>query len=195
MSIINALSRLLDNGQRQTLSFFDEVQRTINDFDFDAGVKSLRDGFNDFFKNVKETISDFKLIVPFDERCETFEFNIENGMVTVNIEGDNSSRTVTATIPSNCKIDEAKHFIDSKHRNLVIVIPKNLAEDENVKKLKEKAETLHHDTASWLKNALKERAEKVASSTQAPTSKPKAAKTASHKFTRDEKGRFVSAKH
>ena len=199
----NALSRLIDNGERQALSLMSEAQRAIDNFDFDATVDSIMetsknafDGFNDFMKTVNDSVSDFKVIIPFNEKKEKFNINIKNGVITVTVNGKGSHRETKATIPSNCITDEMKRFVDKKHGNLVVVIPKNLAEDENFKKLKETVSTKVNNTASWLKEALKERAEAVADATTAPTSKPKATKKAAvrPKVVRGKDGKFRSTK-
>jgi len=196
-SLFNTLSRLIDNGERQALSIIDEAQRAFNEFDFGATVKSLRDGFNDFAKNVKETISDLKVFVPFDEKTEEYTCDIKDGVITVKVTGKHRELEVTSTIPANCKVDEMKTFYDKKHKQLVFSIPKDITKDENVKKLKEAATQTLNGSAEWLKKALKEKAENVAASTTAPTSKPKARKKPIPKtagYARGKDGKFVSTK-
>jgi hypothetical protein len=203
-NLVNTLSRLIDNGQRQALSLLDEAQRTFSDFDFDATMNSLMetgrtafDGFGDFIKTVKDTVSDFKVIVPFDDNTETFDIEIEDGVITVKVNGKNTKRKTTATIPSNCIVKDAKHFVDRKRGNLVVVIPKNISEDENLKKFKDNVTDKVNSAASWLKDALKEHADEVAASTTAPTTKPKNRRNSSKvkpKIVRDAKGRFTTKK-
>lgn len=203
-NLVNTLSRLIDNGQRQALSFLDEAQRAFDNFDFDATMNSLMetgrtafDGFGDFIKTVKDTVSDFKVIIPFNEKTEKFDIKIEDGVITVKVNGKNTKRKTTATIPSNCIVDDIKHFIDHKRGNLVVVIPKNVSDDENLKKFKDTVAGKVNDAASWLKDALKERADEVAATTKAPTTKPKAARKTNKvkpKVVRDAKGRFVAKK-
>jgi len=202
-SIGNALSRLIDNGERQALSFLSEAQRAIDNFDFDATVDSILEGgknafasFNDVMKNIKDTISDFKVIIPFNEKKEKYEYSVEDGIIKVTVKGKGSLRETSATIPSNCIIDKLSVFVDKKKGNLVITIPKNLTEDENIKKFKESVTSKANGTADWIKDALKERAEKVAASTTAPTSKPKkkVTKKVEPKVVRGKDGKFKSAK-
>lgn len=197
----NALSRLIDNGERQALSLLSEAQRAIDNFDFDATFDSIMksgrnafDGFNDFIKTVKDSVSDFKIIIPFDEKNEKFNVKIEDDNITVTVDGKNSHRKTEATIPANCITDKLTHFVDKKKGNLVVVIPKDVTEDENFKKIKDNVTTKVNSTATWLKDALKERAESVAASTTAPTSKPKYRKKRQTKVVRGKDGRFVSAK-
>ena len=197
------LSRLIDNGERQALSMLNEAQRALNNFDFDATVDSIMeagknafDGFNDFMKTVKDSVSDFKIIVPFNEKKEKFNININNGVITVSVNGKGSRRETTATIPSNCITEKTNHFVDKKKGNLVVVIPKDLTEDENIKKFKDNVTTKVNGTAVWIKDALKEKAEAVAASTQAPTSKRNSKKNVGKvkpKIVRGKDGKFKSA--
>ena len=201
----NALSRLIDNGERQALSLLSDAQRAFDNFDFDATVDSIMesgkgafDTFNDFMKNIKDTVSDLKVIVQFDEKKEDYSIDVKDGLLKVVVKGKKgkSLKKTTTTIPSNCIIDEMTHYVDSKRGNLVVVIPKNVAEDENIKKLKTTITEKANGTATWLKNALKERAEAVAASTTAPTSSGKGTRrmpphTRVH-VTRGKDGKFVA---
>ena len=188
---------------KNALALLSEAQRAIDNFDFDATVDSIVEGsknafagFNDIMKNIKDTISDLKVIVPFNEKKEKYEYSIEDGILKVTVRGKNSLRETSTTIPSNCIIDRLSVFVDKKKGNLIITIPKNLAEDENLKKFKDTVSSKANDTASWIKDALKERAEAVAASTAAPTSKPKAKKNVGRvkpKVVRGKDGKFRSA--
>ena len=73
----NLFPRLIDDSERQMSSLMNEVQRAFDDFDFDARMDSVLEsgrkamaGFNDFIKTVKDTVSDFKVIIPFNEKKE-----------------------------------------------------------------------------------------------------------------------------
>ena len=199
----NVLSRLIDSGERQALSFMSEAQRAFDNFDFDATVDSIVEGsknvfadFSDFMKNIKETISDLKVIMPFNEKKERYDYSIKDGVLKVTVRGKKSVRETSTTIPSNCIIDDLSVFVDTKNGNLIITIPKNVAEDENVKKFKESVTSKANSTASWIKDALRERAKAVAASTTAPTSKPnkKNIGKTKPKIVRGSDGKFKSAK-
>lgn len=202
----NLFPRLIDDGERQALSIMNEVNRAFDNFDFDATMDSIMEsgknaiaGFNDFIKTVKDSVSDFKVIIPFDEKREKFNISIDGNVISVKVTGKGTKRETKATIPSNCITDEVKHFIDKKKGNLVVVIPKDVAEDENLKKIKDTFTGAVNDTTSWIKDALKERAEAVAASTTPPTSKAKTKKKATApkpqpKVVRGKDGKFTSAK-
>ena len=201
----NLFPRLIDDGERQALSIMDEVNRAFDNFDFDATIDSIMEsgrnaiaGFNDFIKTVKDSVSDFRVIIPFDEKREKFNISIDGNVISVKVTGKGTKRETKATIPSNCMTDKVKHFVDKKKGNLVVVIPKNVAEDENLKKIKDTFADAVNDTTSWLKDALKERAEAVAASTTPPTSKAKTKKATGPKpqpkVVRGKDGKFTSAK-
>lgn len=181
--IRNLFPRLYDDTERQVTSLMRDINKAFDDFDFDATVDSIVKGsksafasLNDIAKSVKDTVSDLKVIIQYDEKNEKFEYKVEDGILKVRVTGKNSVRETSATVPSNCLVDKITHYVDKKNGNLVVRIPKDVKNDENVKKLKESVINTANGTAEWIKNALKERAESVAASTTAPTSKPKTAK-------------------
>lgn len=181
--IRNLFPRLYDDTERQVTSLMRDINKAFDDFDFDATVDSIVKGsksafasLNDIAKSVKDTVSDLKVIIQYDEKNEKFEYKVEDGVLKVRVTGKNSVRETSATVPSNCLVDKITHYVDKKNGNLVVKIPKDVKNDENVKKFKESVINTANGTAEWIKNALKERAESVAASTTAPTSKPKTTK-------------------
>ena len=204
MGLRDSLLRIIDNGGRQALSLFDEAQRAFDNFDFDATVDSLLEkgntlygNFNDLMKNIKDTVSDFKVIVPFNEKKEKFSYDVKDNVLTVTVTGKGTKRETKVTVPSNCIVDELSHSINQKRRELIVTIPKDVSKDENLLRIKENAVGKAKETVGWLKSALQERAEAVAKSTSAPTSKPRAKKSVGNvkpKIVRDANGRFVSTK-
>ena len=202
--IRNLFPRLYDDTERQVTSFMRDINKAFDDFDFDATVDSIVKGsksafasLNDIAKSVKDTVSDLKVIIQYDEKNEKFEYKVEDGILKVRVTGKNSVRETSATVPSNCLVDKITHYVDKKNGNLVVRIPKDVKNDENVKKFKESVINTANGTAEWIKNALKERAESVAASTTAPTSKPKTTKKPIRKphskVVRGKDGKFRSA--
>ena len=202
--IRNLFPRLYDDTERQVTSLMRDINKAFDDFDFDATVDSIVKGsksafasLNDIAKSVKDTVSDLKVIIQYDEKKEKFEYKVEDGILKVRVTGKNSVRETSATVPSNCLVDKITHYVDKKNGNLVVRIPKDVKNDENVKKFKESVINTANGTAEWIKNALKERAESVAASTTAPTSKPKATKKPIRKphskVVRGKDGKFRSA--
>lgn len=171
--IVNALSRIFDDGKDRTLSFFNEV-----DFDavFDDMVergKKLRKEINEAFKDFKESVTDFSVSVPFDEINETAKWYIENGILTVTVESNDGNRTsvTTATIPDACITENAQGTIDRKNGFFVVRVPKDNDHNEGAIKAVEKA-----------KSACK--------GIFAPSKKPNVKKT----YVRDSRGRFTAKK-
>jgi hypothetical protein len=180
-----------------------EAQRAFDNFDFDATVDSIVEGsksafadFNDLVKTIKDTVSDLKVTIPFNSKKEKYEYSVKDGVLKVIVKGKGSVREASSTIPSNCIIDKLSVFVDKKHGNLIITIPKNIAEDESIKKFKDTVTSKASDTANWIKEALKERAESVAEATSAPTSKPKSKHKSrvKPKIVRGSDGKFKSVK-
>ena len=201
--IRNLFPRLYDDTERQVTSIMRDINKAFDDFDFDATVDSIVKGsksafasLNDIAKSVKDTVSDLKVIIQYDEKNEKFEYKVEDGILKVRVTGKNSVRETSATVPSNCLVDKITHYVDKKNGNLVVRIPKDVKNDENVKKFKESVINTANGTAEWIKNALKERAESVAASTTAPTSKPKTTKKSVRKphskVVRGKDGKFRS---
>ena len=201
--IRNLFPRLYDDTERQVTSLMRDINKAFDDFDFDATVDSIVKGsksafasLNDIAKSVKDTVSDLKVIIQYDEKNEKFEYKVEDGILKVRVTGKNSVRETSATVPSNCLVDKITHYVDKKNGNLVVRIPKDVKNDENVKKFKESVINTANGTAEWIKNALKERAESVAASTTAPTSKPKTTKKSVRKphskVVRGKDGKFRS---
>lgn len=203
-NLLNSLSRIFDDGERRALSLLDEAQRAFDNFDFDATVDSLIEkgsnlygSFNDLMKNIKDTVSDFKVIVPFNEKKESFKYDVNGDTLTIVVTGKGTKRETKVTIPSNCIVDDIEHTLNQKKRELIVKIPKDISKDENLVRFKESAVGKTKETVDWLKSALQERAEKVAASTKAPTAKKKANTSGSkkpHHVVRDGNGRFVATK-
>ena len=132
----------------------------------------------------------------YTPNVDTGDFVVVINADKVRVTGKNSVRETSATVPSNCLVDKITHYVDKKNGNLVVRIPKDVKNDENVKKFKESVINTANGTAEWIKNALKERAESVAASTTAPTSKPKTTKKSVRKphskVVRGKDGKFRS---
>ena len=75
------LLSLIDNGASRAMDLFDTMNETINSIDWDSQFNSLNEmkdslikrgnellgEFNELMKQVKNNITDFEVIVPFDE--------------------------------------------------------------------------------------------------------------------------------
>lgn len=196
MGLLSNALELMGRGRERALDVFNEAQRA---FDFDEMLDTLLEKGNSFYNDfselmdaIKDTVSDFKVVVPFNEKKESFNYEVKDGVliVTVNSDDGKGFRETKTTIPSNCNVDEIHHVVNRKDGNVIVIIPKNVSEDEKVKKFKNDAIAKVKQTA----DKIKELAESVASSTSAPKSNGKHGKSKAHKVTRNAKGQFVAQK-
>ena len=139
-----AMISLLNDGTKKTVDMMNEFNTFINDIDFDKRLDDLNkvktnlvergnqliNDFSDFLKQATDSVSDFKVTLPFDgERGERFKFKIEDGnklVVFITYESDNETKYLqnTFTIPANCVINETLTLPDPEKKTMTIIIPK-----------------------------------------------------------------------
>ena len=139
-----AMISLLNDGTKKTVDMMNEFNTFINDIDFDKRLDELNkvkanlvergnkliSDFSDFLKQATDSVSDFKVTIPFDgERGERFKFKIEDGnklVVFITYESDNETKYLqnTFTIPANCVINETMTVPDPEKKTMSIIIPK-----------------------------------------------------------------------
>ena len=126
------LLSLIDNGATNAMSLFDTMNKTIDSIDWDAQFESLntmKDSllkkgeelmgeFNELMKQVKNNISDFEVIVPFNEAIgENIDCKVDGDKLTVEVtyEDENSSRSnkTTVKIPQNCDVEKMTQKYDN----------------------------------------------------------------------------------
>lgn len=192
--------------------FADDTERRIDsalDFDFTCALDHMvgrmskfYDDFNDAMKFIKDTVSDFKVIVPFNEANETFEYGVDGDEIIVTIITSTGYRKTKASVPKNCLVDKMRHVINNKKNELIIIIPKDVKNDDKVKDIQDKifakvetARAKVNETADKVIKSIKERAEEVANSTNAPSTKKSNGNDLKvSKVVRNEKGQFVATK-
>ena len=155
-----AMISLLNDGTKKTVDMMNEFNTFINDIDFDKRLDDLNkvktnlvergnqliNDFSDFLKQATDSVSDFKVTIPFDgERGERFKFKIEDGnklVVFITYESDNETKYLqnTFTIPANCVINETMTVPDPEKKTMSIIIPK--AVENNDKSTNEESEQL-----------------------------------------------------
>lgn len=140
----NTLARIFDSGRESALSLLEDAQRTFESFDFDSTIgsivergNSLCNTLSEFGKTIKDTVSDFKVIVPFDESKEELNYRVEGHTLFIRVNTKGGFRELTASIPNNAIIDKIRLHVNNKKNEAVIIIPKNIAEDDGVKTLKD----------------------------------------------------------
>ena len=140
---------LLDNGACTAMDLFGTMKSTIDSIDWDDQFKSLNEvkesllkkgndllgEFNELLKQVKNNITDFEVIVPYDESLgEKFECNVENGKITIEVSfkdvNTERSNKTTVNIPENCDVEKMSHKYNAANKTMTVIIPKVVNEPE-----------------------------------------------------------------
>ena len=161
----STLAQIFESSRKSALRLIDEAREAFDEFDTDEAINSIVkkgnsicSALSDFGKTVKETLSDFKVVVPFDEDNEELNYRVEGYTLFIRINTKTGFREMTASIPQNGIVEKAKLHINKKAKEAVIIIPKNLAEDENLKNLKddltEKISNATDDTLKKINDAV-----------------------------------------
>lgn len=156
---------LIDNGAATARAFMDTMNETIDSIDWNAQFNSLMDmkdslmekrnalmkEFNELMKQVKNSITDFEVTVPFDEALgEKFESKVENGklIIEVTFKDDNCERSskTAVNVPENCDVEKMTQKYNATNKTMTVVIPKVIMEP--VKEEKPKGYKLKTATAT-----------------------------------------------
>lgn len=146
---------LIDNGTSTAMDLFGTMKETIDSIDWDEQFKSLNEvkdsllkkgtdllgEFNELLKQVKNNITDFEVIVPYDEALgEKFECNVEDGKLTIEVsfKDDTTERNnkTTVSIPENCDLDKMSHKYNAVNKTMTVIIPKVIIEPTEKKEEK-----------------------------------------------------------
>jgi hypothetical protein len=208
------LLSLVDVSTRQTKNIIDSMNETLNSIDWDSQIKTFNDmkdsflkksneilgEFNDLLKEVKNNITDFEVIVPYDMALgEKFDYTIEGNklIVEVTFEDENSERSnkTTVTIPQNCDTAKLKTRYNSVNKTMTVIIPKVIAETKEEPK-EEKKEEKKASTTYKLRTAATPKKETVKKEQtpeehQAASKLLKKFKESTSGLKRDARGRFV----
>lgn len=197
---------LVDVSTRQTKNLIDSMNETINSIDWDAQVKTLNDmkdsflkksseilgEFNDLLKEVKNNITDFEVIVPYDMAIgEKFDHKIEGDklIVEVTFEDEKCERSnkTTVTIPQNCDVEKLVTRYNAVNKTMTVIIPKVIVESKE-----EKTEEEEKPRGFKLRNAATPKKEETPEEHQASSKLlKKFHESTSGGLKRDGKGRFV----
>lgn len=139
----NTFLSLIDDGAEQAKNFVEMV----NSFDWGAQVDYLKDyrdsliekgndlvkSFTDLLKQVKDSLTDFSVTVPFDESLgEKLSYKIEDNKLVVEVtySDDTTSRSnkTSVVIPSNCDLEKISHMVNAVTKTATITIPKVVIE-------------------------------------------------------------------
>jgi hypothetical protein len=138
---------LIDTSSSTAMDLFGTMKDTIDSIDWDEQFKSLNEmknsllqkgnellgEFNELLKQVKNNLTDFEVIVPYDESLgEKFDCKVENGKLTIEVSfkddtTERSSKT-TVNIPQNCDLDKMTHKYNAINKTMTVIIPKVISE-------------------------------------------------------------------
>lgn len=144
----DTLLALIDNGASQAKGFIESFNDVVNSFDMDAQLEYFNEKkkelikrgnelfgeFAELLKQVKESITDFTVTVPFDESIgEKISYKINNDgrlFIEVTFENANCARTnkTSVVIPSNCDLEKASLSINKTAKTATVIIPKVVVE-------------------------------------------------------------------
>ena len=143
MDFRNSFLSAIDRAAIGAKNLVNDLSDSLESFDFDSQLQRLterRDALiekgnglikdlGDLLKQVKESMTDFSVTVPFDgESGETFEYKINENQLTVEVtfNDETSSRCskTTVIIPDNCDVNKLTHKVDKATKSLTITIPK-----------------------------------------------------------------------
>ena len=143
----NTLLALIDNGASQAKSLIEDFNDVVDSFDLNAQIDFFNDRkkelikkgnelFGDFaelLKQVKESITDFSVTVPFDESIgEKISYEVRNGKLEVEVsyadETQTRSNKTSVVIPTNCDLEQISFTSNSTLKTATVTIPKKVIE-------------------------------------------------------------------
>ena len=138
---------LIDNGASQAKSLIESFNDVVDSFDMNAQIeyfnekkkeliKRSNELFGDFaelLKQVKESLTDFSVTVPFDESIgEKISYEVKDGKleieVTYNDETSSRKNSTTVVIPANCDLEQVSFTSNSTLKTATVTIPKKVIE-------------------------------------------------------------------
>ena len=145
MGFRDRMLSLIDSSALQAKSLVETINDTFEKIDFDSSMSflaekrdalmergnSLLKEFGDLLKQVKDSLNDFSVTVPFDEELgETLEYSIEGDKLTIEVkfndETSSRSNKTTVVIPANCDTSKVNKTINKVAKTAVISIPKKI---------------------------------------------------------------------
>jgi len=165
---------LIDNGASQAKSLIESFNDVVDSFDMNAQIdffnekkkeliKRGNELFGDFaelLKQVKESLTDFSVTVPFDESIgEKISYEVKNGKLEIEVSYADESQTrnskTSVVIPTNCDLEQVSFTSNSTLKTATVTIPKKVIEP-----IKEEAAPTEKPKKTVRKKAAKKAAEK-----------------------------------
>lgn len=141
----DTLLRIIDDGAKQAKGILGDFDEVVKSIDFDNHLEYIKERkdeliqksqelfneFTDFMKQVKDSLTDFSVTVPFDESIgEQISYDVtEDGRklcINVTFNGDNQTRknTTEVIIPELCDLERLTYRVNPKLKVATITIPK-----------------------------------------------------------------------
>lgn len=138
---------LIDNGASQAKSFIESFNDVVDSFDMDAQIEYFNEKknelikrgnelFGDFaelLKQVKESLTDFSVTVPFDESIgEKISYEVKDGKLEIEVsyadESQTRSNKTSVVIPTNCDLEQVSFTSNSTLKTATVTVPKKVIE-------------------------------------------------------------------
>jgi hypothetical protein len=139
----NTFLSLIDSGAEQAKGLVESFNDVVNSFDWDAQIDYLKErrkaiveksnelfkDFTELLKQVKDSLTDFSVTVPFDESLgEKLSYEIVGNKLVVEVtysdETTDRSNKTSVVIPSNCDLEKISHTVNTTLKTATITIPK-----------------------------------------------------------------------
>jgi hypothetical protein len=143
----NKLLGLIDNGASQAKSLIESFNDVVDSFDMNAQIEYFNEKkkelikrgnelFGDFaelLKQVKESLTDFSVTVPFDESIgEKISYEVKDGKLEIEVsyadESQTRSNKTSVVIPTNCDLEQVSFTSNSTLKTATVTIPKKVIE-------------------------------------------------------------------
>lgn len=166
---------LIDNGASQAKSLIESFNDVVDSFDMDAQIEYFNEKkkelikrgnelFGDFaelLKQVKESLTDFSVTVPFDESIgEKISYEVKDGKLEIEVSYADESQTrnskTSVVIPTNCDLEQISFTSNSTLKTATVTIPKKVIEP-----VKEEAAPTEKPKKTVRKKAAKKAAEEA----------------------------------
>lgn len=166
---------LIDNGASQAKSLIESFNDVVDSFDMNAQIEYFNEKkkelikrgnelFGDFaelLKQVKESLTDFSVTVPFDESIgEKISYEVKDGKLEIEVsyadESQTRSNKTSVVIPTNCDLEQVSFSSNSTLKTATVTIPKKVIEP-----IKEEAAPTEKPKKTVRKKAAKKAAEET----------------------------------
>ena len=138
---------LIDTSSSRAKSLIESFNDVVDSFDMDAQIEYFNEKkkelikrgnelFGDFaelLKQVKESLTDFSVTVPFDESIgEKISYEVKDGKLEIEVsyadESQTRSNKTSVVIPTNCDLEQVSFTSNSTLKTATVTIPKKVIE-------------------------------------------------------------------